>query len=63
MARADFACFRFRSGTQESSLAKYPFHQIRNEHLVGVSQWRRIFSTSYSSSLIRSGGDDRKLGL
>ena len=28
-ARADFACFKFCSGIQESSLAKYSFHQIR----------------------------------
>ena len=61
--RADLAFFRFRSGIQESSLAKYPFHQIRNACLVGVLWWRRIFLTSYTSSpLIRSGGGDGKLG-
>ena len=63
MVRADFACFRFRSGIQESSSAEYPFHRIRNECLVGVPRWRKIFSTSYSSSpSIRSGGGDGKLG-
>ena len=62
--RADFACFRFCSGIQESSLAKYPFHWIRNKCLVGVPWWCRIFLTLYSSSpLIRSGGGDRKLEL
>ena len=64
VVRADFACFRFHSGIQESSSAEYPFHQIRNEHLVRVPQWCRTFSTLYSSSpLIRSGGGDRKMGL
>ena len=63
-ARVDFAFFKFCSGIHESSLAEYPFHWIRNEQLVGVPQWRRIFLTSYSSSpLIRSGGGDGKLGL
>ena len=62
-ARMDFACFKFRSGIQESSSAEYPFHWIRNEWLARVPWWHRIFSTSYSSSsLIRSGGGDGKLG-
>ena len=63
VVRADLACFKFYSGIQESSLTEYPFHQIRNECLVGVLRWCRIFLTSYSSSpSIRSGGGDGKLG-
>ena len=55
--RVDLACFRFCSGTQESSLAEYPFYRIRKEQEDGVQRWRMIFSISYSSSLlIRSGG-------
>ena len=62
VARVDFACFKSHSGTQESSSAEYPFHQIRNEQFVGVLRWHRIFSISYSSSpLIRSGGGEGKL--
>ena len=61
--RADFACFRFCSGIQESSLAEYPFHQISNEPLIGVPRWHRIFLISYSSCLlIKSGGGNGKLG-
>ena len=61
--RADLAFFRFRSGIQESPSAEYPFHRIRNDRLVGVPWWHRIFSTSYSSCpLIRSGGGNGKLG-
>ena len=63
VVRADLVFFRFRSGIQESSSAEYPFHWIRNDRLVGVPRWHRIFSTSYSSSpLIRLGGGDGKLG-
>ena len=63
VVRVDLACFKVRSGIQESSLAKYPFHRIRNECLVRVPRWCRIFSTLYSSSpLLRSGGGDGKLG-
>ena len=55
--RADLACFKSCSGTQESSLAEYPFHRIRKEREDGVLRWHMIFSISYSSSpLIRSGG-------
>ena len=55
--REDLACFRFRSGTQESSSAEYPFHWIRKEREDGVLRWHMIFLISYSSSpLIRSGG-------
>ena len=51
----DLACLRFRLGIQESSsLAEYPFHQIRKEWEDGVLRWHMIFSISYSSS--RSGG-------
>ena len=51
-------------GFQESSSAEYPFHRIRNDRLVGVPRWRRIFTISYSfSPLIRSGGGEGKLGL
>ena len=61
--RVGFAWFKFCSGIQESSSAEYPFHQIRNECLVGVLRWHRIFLTLYSSFLlIRSGGGDGKLG-
>ena len=61
--RADFVCFKSRSGTHESSSAEYPFHWIRNERLVGVPWWHRIFLISYSSSpLIRSGGGDGNWG-
>ena len=61
--RADFECFKFRSGSQESSSAENPFHQIRKERLDGVPQWHRIFSISYSSSpSIRSGGGFGKFG-
>ena len=55
--RADLACFKSCSGTQESSSAEYPFHRIRKEQKVRDPQCRIIFSISYSSSLlIRSGG-------
>ena len=33
--RADFKCFKFLSGSQESSSAENPFHQIRKERLDG----------------------------
>ena len=61
--RADFECFKFHSGSQESSSAENPFHRIRKEWLDGVPQWCRIFSISYSSSpSIRSGGGFGKFG-
>ena len=64
VTRVGLACFKFCSGIQESSLAEYPFHQIRNEHLVRVPWCRKIFSISYSSSLlIRSGGGEGKFVL
>ena len=53
---ADFACFKFHSGIQESSLAKYPFHLIRNKWLVRVPRWHRILLTLYSSSPLISSG-------
>ena len=62
-ARAVFECLRFRSGSQESSLAENPFHQIRKKWFDSDPQWHRIFSISYSSSpVIRSGGGFRKFG-
>ena len=58
------ACFKFCSGTQKSSSAEYPFHQIRNIWANGVPQWHRIFLILYSSSpLIRSGGGAGKFRL
>jgi hypothetical protein len=30
-ARVDLVCFKFHSGTQESSLAEYPSHWIKKE--------------------------------
>ena len=61
--RADFECFKFCSGSQESSSVENPFHYIRKERLDGVPWWCRIFSISYSSSpLIRSGGGFGKFG-
>ena len=34
--RVNLVCFKSHSGTQESSLAEYPFHQIRNKQEDGV---------------------------
>ena len=63
-ARAELACFRSRSGTQESSSAEYPFHRIRKEREDGVPRWCMIFSILYSSSpSIRSGGGTGKFLL
>ena len=61
--RASVAWERFALGIQESSSAKYPFHQIRKERFRDVPQWRRIRSISYSSSpAIMSGGGFGKFG-
>ena len=52
------------SGIQESSLAEYPFHQIRKDHWDGEPLWHKIWSILYSSSpAIRSGGEVGKFGL
>ena len=62
--KADFAFLRSCSGTQESSLAEYPFHQIRKDRRDKGPLWRKICSISYSSSpAIRSGGGAGKFGL
>ena len=57
-------CFKSCLGTQESSSADYPFHQISNIWANGVPRWHKILLILYSSSpLIRSGGGAGKFGL
>ena len=60
----DFAFLKSHSGIQESSSAKYPFHQIRKDHWDGGPLWHKIQSISYSSSpAMRSGGGVEKFRL
>ena len=61
-SKSELCMFQILFGRGSSS-AKYPFHWIRNERVVRVPQWHRIFLILYSSSpLIRSGGGDGKSG-
>ena len=61
--RASVVWERLVLGVHESSLAKYPFHQIRKEQFHGVPWWRKTRSISYSSSsAIRSGSGFWKFG-
>ena len=59
----DFAFLRSHSGIQESSLAKYPFYQIRKDCWNKVPLWGKIQLILYSSfPEIRSGGGAGKFG-